>query len=297
VGLFLQPGLGPLSWQGLALWIGFWFALALVNLIYGSSQAWLLGRGRVTPIAQLQPGSALWALAAVALSRLFGFIPGYFYGQVTRYTLPAHQTNLPPNDPTSRPPSHRHQFKNILAALAILAAVGLTLWILTAPTSLLRDGVAKLALPQALDTLAGGMLGAIHGFFALCFFVAWQTLFFELLPLPFTPGGLLYRRRSLIWAVPYALILFVLLHTLVNPFGAGAQLLQSRGLLLLLFLALLYSALAVGVWAAVALRTGGRVAAEREHSQRVPIMAFSLIAIWTIGFCAWLVRLLVNWIQ
>jgi hypothetical protein len=297
VGVFLQPGLSPFSWQGLALWVGLWLALALVNLIYGGSQSWLLGRGRVTPIAQLQPGSALLALAAVALSRLVGFTPGYFYGQVTRYTLPNAQTNRQPTDQTNPPPSHRHQVKNILAVLAVLAAVGLTLWILTLPTALLRDGIAKLALPQALDTLGGGLVGALHGFFALGFFVAWQTLFFELLPLPFTNGGLLYQRRSLIWAVPHALVLFVLLHTLVNPFGAGEQLLQSRGLLLLLFLAFLYSALAVGVWVTVALRTSGKVTADWNRSQRIPIMAIGLVALWTLGFCAWLVRLLVGWIR
>ena len=297
VGIFLQPGLGPLSWQGLALWVGLWLALALIHLIYGCSQSWLLGHGRVTPTAQLQPSSPLLALATVVLSRLFDFTPGYFYGQVIRYTLLVEQTNDPFADQTSHQTAPQHRVKNILAALTVLAAVGLTLWILTAPTSLLRDGVANLELPQALDTLIGGLLGAIHGFFALCFFVAWQILFFELLPLPFTNGGRLYRRRSLIWAVPHALVLFVLLHTLVNPFGVGDQLLQSHGLLLLLFMAFLYSALAVGIWATVALRTGGRVAAEWNRSRRIPIMAIILIALWGIGFCAWLVRLLVNWIK
>ncbi len=296
VGIFLQPGSGLLSWQRLTLWIGLWLSLALVNLIYGGSQFWLLGHGRVTPTVHLQPGSALGALITVTLSRLFGFTPGYFYGQVTRYTLPSDPINGPPTDQTRRQPAHRHQVKNVLMALVILAAMGVTLWVLTLPTSLLRDGVAKLELPQVLDTLIGGILGTVHGFFALCFFVAWQTLYFELLPLPFTNGGLLYRRRSLLWAVPHALVLFVLLHTLVNPFGAGEQLLQSRGLLLLLFLNLLYSVLAVGVWAIVALRASGRVAAEWKHSQRVPIMAIGLTALWLVGFCAWLVNLLVDWL-
>jgi hypothetical protein len=287
LGLFLQPTPEPVSWRGLGLGLGLALALLLLNLIHDGGQYWLAQRTGETPTLRLRPAAPVAALVGVLLSRSVGFVPGYFYGRVAHCDLDA-------REPGETTPAISRPVRIVLITLGAVGAAGLLFWVLTAPTSLLLDFVEGLKLPKIVDNILTGLLGAALGFFSLCFFLAWQMLLFELLPLFFTGGGLIYQRNRLLWAIIAFVILFVLLHTLVNPFGTIGELLESRGLILLLLAAFLYSALAVGVWLYLALRTGGSVTRDWNQGQRTTVMAISLLVLWGLGACAGLVILVMG---
>jgi hypothetical protein len=286
MGLFLQPGLGALTGEGLALWLGMLLALALLSLLYEGLQYWLALRAVGTPTLRLRPFALLATLASVALSRVVGFLPGYLYDRVTVCNVASEETgaDLPP----------RRRARNVLIGLGVIAGVGLSLWILSYPASLLLDWVEGLDLPETAGDALTGIVRVVRAFFLLGFFLAWQTLLFELLPHPATGGGLVFRRSRLIWAVSAFVVLLVLLHTLVNPVGTSDELLESGGLVLLLLASMLYSALAVGVWLFFALRTGDELAPDWGEGQRTTVMAISLIAIWVLAACSGLVIFLVS---
>lgn len=284
LGVFLQPGLSPLSWRGLGLWLGMLLALALMGLLYDGSQYVLARRSGASPALRLRPGTPLATLLSVMLSRVAGFLPGYFYGRLIVCTVPLESTEA------DLPLQRRAQI--VLLGLGLVGAAGLSLWVLTLPTSLLLDWIEGLGLPALMNDASTGLLGALQGLFLLGFFLAWQTLLFELLPFPATGGGVIYRRNRLTWALTVCAVLFVLLHVLLNPSGTTGDLLDSSGLLLLLLAFLLYSTLAVGLWLYLALRTGGEVVTDWRRGQRTTVMALALIVIWVLGACWGLVLLL-----
>jgi hypothetical protein len=286
LGLFLQPGLDPFSGEGLAVWFGMLLALALLSLLHEGLQYWLALRAGGMPTLRLRPFALLATLASVALSRVVGFLPGYLYDRVTVCSVASDETEavLPP----------RRLARNVLIGLGVIAGVGLSLWILSYPASLLLDWVEGLELPGTVGDVVTGIVGAVRGFSLLGFFLAWQTLLFELLPHPSTGGGLVFRRNRLIWAVSAFVVLLLLLHTLVNPVGTAGELLESGGLVLLLLASLLYSALAVGVWLFFALRTGDELAPDWGEGHGTTVLAISLIVMWVVAACSGLVVFLVS---
>jgi hypothetical protein len=296
LGLFLKPGLSPISWTGLGLGLGMLLALLFLNLIYDGGQYWLARRAGAAPTLRLRLSAPLAAFGSVVLSRIFGFVPGYFYARATRCTFPSEATEAGLPDP--------RRVRIALIGLGVVGAVGLSFWILTIPTSLMIEFIEGLKLGTTLNNISTGLVGMVQGLFSLCFFLAWQMLLFEMLPLQSTDGGVIYRHNRPLWAVVVFGALFVLLHTLVNPFGATDQLLGGGGLVLLLLSALFYSALAVGVWLYFALRTGGAVAADGStelaevwgRGQRTTVMAISLIVLWVLGACSGLVMLVARWL-
>jgi hypothetical protein len=286
VGMFLQPGLDLISWRGLGLGLGVLLALLVLNGIYAGAQYWLARRAGAAPEVRPEPLAPLAALGGVLLSRMAGFVPGFFYGRATRFGVPAEMSEGGLPGP--------RRARVVLLALGAVGAVGLSFWALTIPTSLLLDFIEGLGLSETLERILTGLVGAVQGFFLLSFFLAWQMLTFELLPLPSSGGGLLYQRRRLVWAVVAFGVLLILLHGLVNPFGTAGELLESGGLVLLLLSALLYSALAVGVWLYFALRTSGAVTADWDRGQRTTVLAISLVVLWVLGACAGLVTLVMR---
>jgi cell division protein FtsL len=286
LGLFLQPGLSPLTGEGLALWFGMLLALALMSLLYEGLEYRLALRGVGMPTLRLRPFALVATLTSVALSRVVGFLPGYLYDRVT-------VCDVASGEPETALPTGR-RVRNVLIGLGVIGGVGLSLWILSYPASLLLDWVEGLGLPQTVADVLTGIARVMRAFFLLGFFLAWQTLLFELLPHPATGGGLVFRRSRLIWAVSAFVVLLVLLHTLVNPLGTVDELLESGGLVLLLLASVLYSALAVGVWLFFALRTGDELAPDWGEGQWTTVMAISLIAIWVLAACSGLVMFVVN---
>ncbi|MGD9101604.1 MAG: hypothetical protein PVF45_14075 [Anaerolineae bacterium] len=294
VGIFLQPDINPLSWRGLGLWLRMLLALVLVSLIYEGGQYWIARWSSMAPMLRVRPGALLASVAGVMLSRAAGFVPGYFYTRLAVCTA------SPEGMEDDLPLQHWSQVS--LFGLALVGAAGLSMWMLTLPTSLLNDFVEGITVLKPLTGLLSGLVEALQGFFLIGFFVAWQTLFFELLPLQSSAGAVLYRRNRLMWAASAFAVLFVLLHTLLNPLGASDELLENRGLVLLLLSLFLYSALAVARWLYFARRSLGEEAVSRatheswEQDQLTAVMAISLIVIWTLGVCYGLVRVALGWL-
>jgi hypothetical protein len=297
LSLFLQPGLSLLSWRGLGLWLGMLLALTLVSLVYEGGQYWLARQTDVQPELRVRPWALLAALLGVALSRLVGFLPGYFYSRLSACAPPSDEPQA-----STQPSQWWRQV--ILVGLGAVGAIGFSMWLLTIPTSLLIDFIEGVTVLKALTRLLSGLVGLLQSLLLLGFFVAWQTLFFELLPLQSFAGGVLFRRNRLLWAGISCLVLFVLLHTLLNPLGASDGLWQNKGLLLLLLSLFLYSALAVAVWFYFARRPASEpelgVAATRESWERdqlTAVLAISLVVIWVLGACYGLLRLVMGWLS
>jgi hypothetical protein len=294
VGIFLQPDLNPLSWRGMGLGLRMLLALVLVSLICEGGQYWIARWSGMTPVLRVRPGALLASVAGVVLSRVAGFVPGYFY---TRLAVCGPSPEEMDDD---LPPPHWSQVS--LFGLVLVGAVGLSMWVLTLPTSLLNDFVEGITVLKALTGVLSGLVEALQGFFLLGFFVAWQTLFFELLPLQSSAGAVLYRRNRLMWAASAFVVLWVFLHVLLNPLGASGELLENKGLVLLLLSLFLYSALAVARWLYFARRSLGEetishsTRESREQDQLTAVMAISLIVIWTLGVCYGLVRVVLGWL-
>lgn len=279
-GLFMQPGLSPGSTHGLALWLGLLLALALITFVYEAVHGGMAARTDGEPTLRLRPGAPLTAFTSVLLSRLAGFLPGFFFGMVTISSA----TDLP----TGR------RVRIALAGLIAVAVVGSLLWFLVIPIGGLVNWITELDASSAWDEPVIAVLDALRGFFLLGFFIGLQMLLFELLPQPSNASGLLFRRHRLLWALPACGVLFVWLQFLLNPYGTATELLESGGLVLLLLASFFYSALALGVWILFALRMGEERAADVGYGQWTSVMAISLLVLWILGACFALVAFLVN---
>ncbi len=282
LAVFLEPGLSPVSWRGLGLWLGMLLGLALAHLVHEGVQYGLARRAGTTPVVRLRPAMPMITLVSVLLSRVFGFLPGFFYGKATTCRL---QAETGEGDLTLR-----QQASIASAGLTAVGAAGLSLWVLALPVSFLLDWVDRLNLPTTPDNILSGIFGAAENLLLFGFFLSLQVLLFELLPHPSTGGGVIFRHNRLIWAAIAFGVSFVLVQALLNPFGAFDRLSSISGLRMLVVFSFLYSLLAVALWLLFTLRADAETSYGGQ-SQRTTVMAISLIVIWVLGACSGLVML------
>jgi hypothetical protein len=221
---FLSPDFG-LNRSSLALAVGLSAALALITFVFRLPFLFH-ARQRHGEWARLKvlPGTALMAVACVALSRLLNFQPGYLYGLIAGLEF-----RREAEDTTGRLTS--------LAALTILI-IGLVTWGARAP-------VAAAAAREG----AGFWVVATDACLAAIFVAGLTTLVFSLIPLRFLEGAKVTRWSRAAWVGLFASAVFAFVHILLQPSSGYVGHTQSNQKWVVIALFVGFGLFSISFWA------------------------------------------------
>lgn len=184
--------------------------------------AWLLRRDGANVAVRFRPVSLLIVLAAVALSRIVGFEPGFVFGVVLALVFLR--------------PSPRHEQRAALIELGYLAAAGIAAWLIYSAIQSGAPPTGPLGL-LAVETLAGLTIGCL------------MALPLLLSPVGELPGAAVWRRSRTLWlatsAAAMALVVWV-----VMPFPAAWDAVHTPVVAWFVVL-FVYTLGAAAAWAAV----------------------------------------------
>jgi len=188
---FLSPSFG-LSQESVASFIGILIGLLVVMLAFELPLVFTQRRvNRDRGHVRVLPVTLIVALFCVVISRVTGFQPGYLYGLILGYVF-AHELSL-------RDEARAH----VSTAIWILV-VSLGAWLLLpfAGQSLTGEPLVTLALSTALATI---------------FVAGLEALMFELVPLRFLRGEVVYTWRRSVWAVLFTVAAFLFVFIMLEP--------------------------------------------------------------------------------
>jgi len=164
---------------------------AIPTLVYMRRK--FLDRGRL----MILPGSILFAVITVAISRLVGFeTPGYVYGLLGVFVF--HHTL-----------DTESQGRLTSAMSVFVLAFTLAAWIARVPVSSIADEPDPALWALILELLLGGI-----------FLLGLESLVVDLFPLRYLDGSRITVWRRFAWALLFGVALFVLVHVLLSP-GSG----------------------------------------------------------------------------
>ena len=188
---FLSPSFG-LSAESVATLLGIGLGLLVVILAFempiAFSQRRLNNdRGRVRVI----PVTLVVALLCVIASRLTGFQPGYLYGLVAGYVF-AHEMSL------------RDEARAHVSTAIWMLVISLGSWLALplADQAFADQPLVDLALSTALATI---------------FVAGLEALLFELVPLRFLRGEVVYSWKRSVWAVLFLVAAFLFVFIMLEP--------------------------------------------------------------------------------
>jgi hypothetical protein len=220
---FLSPTFG-LDETSLATFLGIIVGLFVVILAFelplARAQRRLLqdpGQVRVVPM------TILVGVFCVAASRLTDFQPGYLYGLVAGYVF-ARELNVPDE-------AHAH-VRTALVTIAISIAAWLAM-----P---LAD--QNLRAQPLLDVLVSSALATI-------FVAGLEGLLFELVPLRFLRGEIVYRWRRSVWALLFLVAAFLFAWIMLQPSVGYLGSTRTSPLLPAVALFVAFGAFSVAFWA------------------------------------------------
>jgi len=165
------------------------------------------------------------AVVCIALSRAFALSPGYIYGVPLILLI------------VSQLYKKREGFFEFFGILWILLLAGIC-WMLGS---------------------SFGSYEILTDLFNLLFVMLAEDAFFEMLPLPYLAGGVIYNWKKSLWFLQAVTVIFFLFHTLFNPQGTVLNLTQSPPAASALVLLFCY---AVGVFLLWAFVVWGRKPSE-----------------------------------
>lgn len=198
----LEEGTRLLSREGATLAVTMAFTVGLVS--FGGDIARRIGGQlwRSRTHFHLYPANLGVAVLTVALSRFLHLSPGIAFG-------------TPGGADVDMPEDKREQREAALSLIqiAVLAVLGGVGWGASAIV------LAALGVPVA-ERVAGVLaylLTAAENTGLVLFFVALQTLFFEMLPLAYSAGRAVFRWSKVVWVGLFIPLTFLFNHALVNP--------------------------------------------------------------------------------
>jgi hypothetical protein len=208
----LDPGFGP-DTRSLVTFVG--IVLGLVAVTWATSlphraihRQLLRDRGRLWAPA----GVLIIAALCVLISRVVGFLPGYLYGLILGYRWAVTLEG-------------RDEARAWAAAGWWMLALATVSW-LTLGAVRMPGLEASVPAEIAASVLAALVTAGV------------EALVFELVPIRFLPGELVFKHRRVHWAVLFALGVFAFAWIILNPAngflgtGAGVSLFAAVGLFL-----------------------------------------------------------------
>jgi len=218
---FLVPSFG---WNAssLALVLGLTVGLLIRSGVAKGTERSILDAAGVSAGLRLYPGFAVLAAGCVAVSRLVGLQPGLLLGTLLALVTVGGE-------------SSRAAGRAAATAMAALAALAATCWFGRAGLVHAADRVSAFS-GQVVDVATSAIVvgGA-------------QVLAFEMLPLAFLDGLVIYRWNRPAWAGLTFVGAFGFVLVLLRPSGSAASLATRTGYLLALLG--VYLVLAVAFWA------------------------------------------------
>ncbi len=199
---FLEEGTSILSREGAFLAVMMAFSVGLVSFAGDIARriAGMLWRSKSR--FNVYPINLGLAVITVALSRLLHLSPGIAFG-----TPGGADLDLPPAV------AERREVTLSLMELGFLVLFGALGWAASGTVlSMLDASVTE----RAAATL-GNLLSAVQNTGLVLFFVALETVFFEMLPLTYSMGQTIFRWSKPVWALLFAPLAFLFNHTLLNP--------------------------------------------------------------------------------
>lgn len=151
---------------------------------------------------RLYPANLGVAVLSVGLSRLLRLSPGIAFGTPGGADVAVDEEQA----------VRREGLLGVIEVVVLVAIAGLG-WAAAGAV------LAALAVPveQHAAGLAATLLGVGQNLGLAVYFIALETLFFELLPLAYGTGQALFRWSKPLWALLFVPIAFLFNHTLLNP--------------------------------------------------------------------------------
>lgn len=218
---FLKPG--PFfSRERLAVFLALLVGALIINAADLLIELWFRKRVRPQTRFEFEPVlvGLLIAIAAVVLSRLMHFEPGYVYGIVgVMLLLPA----MP----------RQHAGRHALLSIITLLVISLLAWLLT---------------------LLASAATALESILLMLFLLSVEAAFFGMLPILTNKGRVIWQWRRKAWALLMVVVFFVFFHLLLQPGFEDVELLQQNSLQTVAILMGIFGICTLVLWLFVTLR-------------------------------------------
>ena len=197
---FLSSGTGLFGPGGLTIFL----TLSLTTGFFALYEPWIRSfaarRMKMAAKVALYPGQVAVAFVSVAISRLFSFTPGLMLGKLGGLAM------------SEQEPTPKQKLTLDVVSLVSVAGLGTAAW----GVAFVLPIVSQQQWAQGFFRTAQGLTSWIQDWCLVVFAMAVQRVFAELLPLPKSTGQEIMRRNLLVWGVPFALALFLFIHTQMN---------------------------------------------------------------------------------
>ncbi|MBI4288199.1 MAG: hypothetical protein HY671_07225 [Chloroflexi bacterium] len=197
---FLSNGAGLFGPGGLVVFL----TLSLTAGFFALYEPWVRAlsakRMKMAARVALYPGQVVVAFFSVAVSRLFSFTPGLMLGQ---------PGGLEMSEGGATP---KQKLKLAIVSLAAVAGLGAAAWVVV----YVLPVVARQQWARGLFQTVPGLSSWVQDWCLAAFAMAVQRVFFELLPMPWSTGQEILKRNVIAWGIPFALVLFLFIHTQIN---------------------------------------------------------------------------------
>jgi len=197
---FLSSGTGLFGPGGLTIFL----TLSLTTGFFALYEPWVRSfvarRMKLTAKVALYPGQAAVAFVSVAISRLLSFTPGLMLGKLSELVMP------------EQGPTPKQKMTLGVVSLVSVAGLGTTAW----GAAFALPIISQQQWAQGFFRTAQGLTSWIQDWCLAAFAMAVQRVFTELLPLPKSTGQEILRRNLIVWGIPFALAVFLFIHTQMN---------------------------------------------------------------------------------
>ena len=229
---FLERGLDLFSADGLQLVLVMALSVGLISLAGDFAQRQVALLWRRGARFGLYPANLFIAAATTVFSRLFGLSPGIVFGVPGGVDI----------DTDDEPLLHEVILAfTTLVTMAVLGAIG---W----ATAALVHSLGDQTLSPAQADLAAPLLELAFAVGLALFLVAIETSFFEMVPLTATLGSDIFRWNPLVWFGAFLPVLFLFVHSLLNPHGAYLEAFEQTNLQVLTAMIVVLGLITAGLW-------------------------------------------------
>lgn len=191
---FLDPEFGPANLRmSLILLAGMFLAIVVTTLGFAVLPGALFKRSRSSEgYLRVLPATIIVALVCVVISRLTGFLPGYFYGLVAGFVI-------------AREMSRQESGRNTLLAAVITLVVAISAWLVWIPI-------------RGLTTQPGAGLPLLilEAVLVATFVAGLEALVFGMIPMRFLPGEKIFSWNKPAWVLIFFIGAFGFVQVIVR---------------------------------------------------------------------------------
>ncbi|WP_119072355.1 hypothetical protein [Aggregatilinea lenta] len=229
---FLENGTDVFSTDGAQLVAVMALSVGLISLAGDFAQRQVALLWRRTSRFGLYPANLLIAAATTIVSRVFHLSPGVVFGVPGGVDIDLEDEPL------------FHEVLMAFATLVVMAILGGLGWTTAALVNSLGD--ESLTIAQA--DLAGPLLEFAFAVGLALFLVAIETAFFEMVPLSATMGSEIFRWNPLVWFGTFLPLLFLFVHSLLNPNGEYLEAFEHTNMQALMVMIVVLGTLTAALW-------------------------------------------------